>query len=158
MHFQSVFLILEQTNNFSGRIRPFMEPNEIWVQLTMAGNLRERFRRVFPTKEKQRTHLSTRPETIFSTSSSGSKSGISPLANLSLMRTKNFSSPTWASVIYKVQWKSNEFSFSMRETHKKLHIFCVHTKLPARITFWSDFYALALRQTSNAVIWLGEPV
>ena len=95
------------------------------VQLMTAGNFLPLTRRVLPTGEKQRTTFNCRRTrsmknfqqfslvswipapftsflskvTIFSTSSSENKSGISPDAKRLLIKTKNFSSATWASVI-----------------------------------------------------------
>ena len=95
------------------------------VQLTRAGNFRALTRNFVPTGEKHRTTLSVlltlsmknfqqfslessipvaftsflTPEIISSIWSSGNKSGISPEAKRSLIRTKKSSCGTWASVI-----------------------------------------------------------
>ena len=99
----------------------------IQVQLTRAGNFLPLTRKVLPTGEKQRitfncfltlsiknfqqfSLVSCNPApltsfltivTIFSTSSSPNRSGISPEANKLLINTRNFSSATCASVIRK---------------------------------------------------------
>ena len=103
----------------------FSAHQSMQVRLTMAGNFLPRILRVDPTGEKQRTTLSCfltlsmknfqqfsrvsgmpAPFTsfltipmMFSISSSVNRSGISPEASRLLIKTKNFSSATWASLI-----------------------------------------------------------